>query len=187
MITVHFYRDNGGGEHHHEREQTRDEALHHMVEFEYGYGGHPVQITPTLVEVHTQILACHDRVVWEGSVDEMAPLVEVSQYFAATFTKNVNDALAEVLAPKLLEITKGNPLLVTGLAGMFVGKARLKTVCILWCDGLDLTAEAVTKAEAGRLSRLQWSLHSGLSSGRAEMRPFLKAADQSWATKEKEK
>ncbi len=52
--------------------------------------------------------------------------------------------------------------------------------------GTDLAKWILQEAEAGRLPRLSWSLHSGLSSGREEMRPYLKAADQSWSAREKE-
>jgi hypothetical protein len=52
--------------------------------------------------------------------------------------------------------------------------------------GTDLAKWILQEAEAGRLPRLTWSLHSGLSSGREEMRPYLKAADQSWVAREKE-
>jgi hypothetical protein len=51
--------------------------------------------------------------------------------------------------------------------------------------GTDLAKWILQEAEAGRLPRLKWYVHSGLSSGRAEMRPYLKAADQSWAAREK--
>ena len=154
MITVTCYRNNGEECTPHTRQQTLDAALNHLVEFEYGYGGLPVRVEPTVVEVHTRVLNCSDRTVWTGTEAEMAPLVEVSSYVAATCTKEINNALAEAVAPKLLELKNGFPFLVSGLAGMFSGKARLRTACLLWCDGPALTDAAVALAQRLPLSDL---------------------------------
>jgi hypothetical protein len=154
VITEHNYRNNG-------REcpvitsaVTQDKALERLVVYELGYGGSPTRVEPTVVEVDTQVLGCQDRTVWEGSVEEMQPLVEICAWVAHTYTEEVHAALANSLAPKLMEVTHGNPFLVANISGLLIGKARLQTACLLWCDGPDLAEEAVTKSQLLRLEDL---------------------------------
>lgn len=49
--------------------------------------------------------------------------------------------------------------------------------------GLDVVKWILQEAEAGRLPRLSWAIHS-IHPRADEMRPFLKAADQSWKARE---
>jgi hypothetical protein len=51
--------------------------------------------------------------------------------------------------------------------------------------GLDVAKWILQEAEAGRLPRLSWAIHS-IHPRADEMLPFLKAADQSWKAREPE-
>lgn len=146
-ITRTCYRNNGMECEPITHTQTLNQAMVSLLAYEYGYGGFPVRVEPELVEVHTRVFNCLDRTVWVGPAAEIAPLMEVSRYVAVTFTKPVTDALAEAVAPKLLDVTEGSPLLVAGLAGMFTGAVRLRAACLLWCDGPKFSAESVDRAK----------------------------------------
>ena len=141
------YRMNGGPEELMcEGPQSLDEALVSMLKFEYGYGGRPTVIRPTRVATFTTVLNCRDRTVWEGSEEEMRPLVLVSRAFLDTLHPEVNHVLAETLAPKLHEASGGNAFLVSGLAPLFAGGARLRMLCLLLCS--DFSDAAVARAKS---------------------------------------
>ena len=129
-----------------ERHPSLTSAMVSLVKYEYGFGGKPTYISPQFLEVQTPTWGWQDRTTWEGTEEEMAILVQVRRYVAATFSHNIHDHLTEALAPQLIKLTDGNPLLVTSLAGLMMGNQRLHIACLLLCDGPVLTEAAMQQA-----------------------------------------
>jgi hypothetical protein len=92
-------------------------------------------VTPTKIVVFTQVMAARDTVTFEGSEEEMKILL------AGAFLHSRTSRDCDDLANQVLNITKGNALLVTASVGMFCGgvlggKTRLR-LCMLGAIGID--------------------------------------------------
>jgi hypothetical protein len=109
-------------------ETTTERALKSLIDAELKFGGRIKDLSPTKVVVETQVLACLDTTYFEGSKEEMEPLVVISYYYAKAQAEQrdgiVEDAVSEY--EKLPPNVKGSPFFVVNLSPMIFGNATLR-------------------------------------------------------------
>lgn len=81
-------------------ERPVDRALISLVKYELGYGGVITQLTKTKIVVNTRILNCSDIVTFEGSENDMRPLVEAASLYCQA-AQTMRPAITEIVADKL--------------------------------------------------------------------------------------
>lgn len=105
-----------------------DAALNSLVEFELGYGGRVVSLDPTRIVVVTYIMNCRDTTTFEGSVDDMKLLVEVSvnMELIRAETQSPGNKLFDTVTSNIMRVTNGNPLMVKLASGLLMGQPLTK-------------------------------------------------------------
>lgn len=58
-----------------EKQQTSGKAVVSLIRYELGYGGSITDVTSTRIEVRTSMMGRYDITTWEGSEEEMEPLL----------------------------------------------------------------------------------------------------------------
>lgn len=145
MITINSIRHNGDEYHYPERSETRLAALNKLVEFELGYGGSVVDLTKTKVVVQTRVLNCVDITTFEGSEDDMRPLVEVAGYYMMVSQGEANEQIISAVVEKLgtppHQVGMFRPLYLQGMAPLMIGASRVKAACLM-SMGVAVEADA---------------------------------------------
>ena len=67
------------------QEQTQIQALFSLMVFEVAYGGQVEEITPRHIRVRTNLMGCIDITRFDGSDEEMRPLVLAVYYYLSAF------------------------------------------------------------------------------------------------------
>lgn len=131
MIKIHGTRQRGG-EFFKDcpplRESTLEKALECLVGAELKYGGHITKLTPTEVVVETRVMACLDTTYFEGSEEEMAPLVALAYYYSKARSEQNGEIVEDCVSQleKLPEQIRGNAFFVVNLSPQILGSSTLK-------------------------------------------------------------
>ncbi|MBY0359850.1 MAG: hypothetical protein K2W82_17740 [Candidatus Obscuribacterales bacterium] len=128
--------------------QSPVDALASLCLSELGYGGQVTLLTPTKIEVQTQITSYIDRTVFEGSVEDMQMLVQAATAAAFMLAKH-RDKLVEGAAQALEqmpETCRGVALVVTNVAPLFLGfvpalSGLLSAAAVTAVEDLDYVRE----------------------------------------------
>jgi hypothetical protein len=134
MITNTNQRFNG--EHHPPivRQQSVSDALESLVIYELGYGGKIMKIERDKLVLFTQVLSTQDTVTFEGTEDEMLPLLQFcAVYSQVSGHDEINEAVIDNTLNRLGPLS-GKPLFITGALPMFVGQSRIKLACLGWIN-----------------------------------------------------
>lgn len=107
-------------------------ALRSLVVYELGYGGIVIDVSPTHLIVRTQVLGSIDTTMFNGTEEEMRPLLEAS---AIVMEQVCNDQLSY---DRIMRITGGSPLLIHLGADQLIGQARLQMAIL---HGIGVTDE----------------------------------------------
>lgn len=133
MITQTNYRNNGGtvcepsgGP------RAQADAIESLLMYEIGYGGRITKIEPTEVHVRTHIMSCVDDTVYSGSEEEMEPLVHIAVLAAKYHAMDVESSREEAMN-KVMEVTKGNPLLIKLGGDILIGGFSVRNVIAAMC------------------------------------------------------
>lgn len=101
------------------------QALESLVIYELGYGGRITELSATRAVVKTTVMNCLDTTIFEGSEEDMAPLVHVSALAAKHHgfqdERSKQEALDAVMA-----FTKGNPLLIKLGGDLIIGQYTVR-------------------------------------------------------------
>jgi len=144
MITVSHYRRNNipKSEWDHpvygallvEREQSTYSALDTMIYSELGFGGEIIEVSETRMVTETEIFSCIDTVVFEGSAEEMLPLLQTGYFYEQAGQGSVKDEVLNMTVEnweKLPDNVKGKPIFVTTLGVWALARNRLKAAVLL--------------------------------------------------------
>jgi hypothetical protein len=108
-----------------------------MLIYEIGYGGRPIEVTPTRISIRTLVMSCVDTTIFEGSEEEMIPLLSaLGAYFSAVDTTS-----QEEMVERIIELTGGNALLVTMGSGLIMGREILRRIFLM---ALGIQAERLS-------------------------------------------
>lgn len=107
-------------------EKSTDEALITLLKYELGYGGRPVDITPTRVTVVTHVLSCEDTTHFEDSEADMLPIHQ-ALYWWGKATEN-DDMLISRAAEQLAGTSA---FVITNMAPMLLGGSRIRLALFL--------------------------------------------------------
>lgn len=113
-------------------ESTKEKATSHFIEFELAYGGQVIDLSETKVIVRTVVLDCVDLTTFEGSKEEMILIVEAA-YVSVSFTiqsDNILQSFKDMIINKIMEITKGNPLLIKLSSDIISGKCSIRVILL---------------------------------------------------------
>lgn len=116
--------------------RTIADAVERLVRFELGYGGNVVSVEEkdgiiTIITV-TRMMGCVDRTYFEGSAEDMRPLMEACYFFAQACERK--DPIVKEVTARLTEgPTGGMPFLVANLGPLLIGGALVKTSMLLAC------------------------------------------------------
>lgn len=123
------------------RTETVAKALSGLILYEIGYGGSIIELTPMKVAVRTVVMGCVDTSIWEGLPEEMELLVEAAAASVMAAPSITSGPLHEAIVTKVMNLTKGKPLLIKLGMGMITGAPRAKLVM------LSLLPEPLTDEE----------------------------------------
>jgi hypothetical protein len=117
------------------------DALNSLVKYELGYGGRVANIFEVgeniQIKTVTQVLACIDTTWFEGSREEMLPLVTACHLWSQVVQKGTPEGLID----QLMKVTEGNPMLLTMTAPLLIGGSRVKGISLL---AMGATEEELT-------------------------------------------
>jgi hypothetical protein len=106
-----------------ETNRTVLNALQLLIEFELGYGGQLIDVSPTKVVTETQVLGCQDKTEFMGSEEEMKPLVHFAGVTIGLFEMAItNDKIVDLLVKK----TQGKAMLLANYAPILVGQGAMR-------------------------------------------------------------
>ncbi|MFC1598582.1 hypothetical protein ACFL2U_01030 [Patescibacteria group bacterium] len=120
-----------------EREQSSYDALGTMIFSELGFGGKIIELTETRIVTLTTVMAAIDTVIFEGTQEEMLPLLQTAYYYLKA-GENHDEIMEQTLKQweSLPEEVKGKPLFVTTLGVWAFARNRLKAAALL---GMGIT------------------------------------------------
>lgn len=152
MITVRQYRDRCGE--HFEQSTLRFtdplKAVASLAEYELGWGGRIVNVGNTRLQVETWIFSCVDTSIWEGSAEEMKPLLELAYLYDLAAAEHQDQLIQRAVEQS--HVLNGNALLITMAAPLIMGANRLKVAVMLACGVQEKTdIEAGLQAKIGDL------------------------------------
>lgn len=131
-VTMTMYRRNGGpkitmGT----RSASPETTAAHLVEFEFGFGGHAQEITPTQATVATQIMNCFDTTVVSGTEEDMRIVVELCAYHSAV-SHETRDAIISSAVDQMQQLgISMTPLNLTMFALRFMGENSMKAAMLM--------------------------------------------------------
>ncbi len=115
------------------KQRTSLEALSHMLEYEFGYGGTAHEVTETSVTVATAIAGCVDTTKFTGNEEEMASLILAAKLLEASM--QIDSSNADTTETQLVEepeaITHQHLFIMKNLRKILVGQKRLKIIMML--------------------------------------------------------
>lgn len=109
--------------------RTVKEALQQLIVSELGFGGRITQMEEDKICVDTYILNCRDVTTFEGSQEDMSLLFEAG-VTSIQISQCKNPALFDQQVDKVMEITKGNPLLIKLASPMIFGASNIKLLLV---------------------------------------------------------
>lgn len=126
MLTITTVRHQGTGlEVMSRRSASIGNALSSLIVYEFGYGGHTTELKETRVVVETEILGRMDKAIFEGSAEEILPLVIAAAHHSLILSnKRATAHLAEHALQSLAKIESSVsviPRFVTNLTPLLMG------------------------------------------------------------------
>lgn len=144
-----------------ENQRSVEDALETFLLYEVGFGGRVTDVSETRVEIVTSVMNCLDTTVFEGTAEAMLPLVQVA--VVAVKVQAETRTPSDHVMDRIMEITKGNPLLIKLSSGMLIGEDHLRRIMLY---GLGLPQEDIERWSSLRVSNkelltsLMWA-HAG--------------------------
>lgn len=118
-----------------ERDEPLMKALKVLLECEFGFGCNVTSICETEVSVTTELMGCHDTTILLGPKEEMALVIKAAAYYSFIKDQMYKPEYRKNLAQQVLDMTGGNPLVITMGAGLFTGISFLRgTLIALLCE-----------------------------------------------------
>lgn len=99
-------------------------TLNTLAEYELGYGGYIAEISPTKLRVTTHVLSKIDNTIYEGSEEEMLPLLQFCYLFATLSSDEDVGKLFDDLEGTPLGEKLTIPLYVTTIGPLLIGHSR---------------------------------------------------------------
>lgn len=136
MIRYTNTRYNGGQGHVSEYSRSVPSALVALIIYELGYGGRVVSTERNRIEVITRVLGAEDHVVFEGSEEEIEPLL-MGILLHEEMRKAMRESteVVDKLSHDLMRVSNGNAFLVAYgaplLAGGVLTRSKALKVIIL--------------------------------------------------------
>ena len=114
-----------------ERDQTVADSVVSLVKYELGFGGHPTEVTDTMVTTRTNVFGRYDVTTFTGTKEEMRPLV-LACFFWATLNKDKKRMIdfRMDLWEKVMGDQAGVPLLICNFEPIVSGQAIAKQICL---------------------------------------------------------
>ena len=111
-----------------QRQVTVGRALESFLVYELGYGGRVTRVFPELIEVKTVIPGWVDRVLFQGTEKELAPLLQ-----ALTVFLQVKQKPSIVVDSVWKQLEGENALILSHLGPILVGASivKLTVLCLL--------------------------------------------------------
>lgn len=124
-------------------EKTVDKALTTLLLYEIGYGGIIVTLESTKVTVVTGVMECIDTTTFTGDVEEMALLTEAAAFsiIMNPMQKHARKEYTDSVVNTVMEVTKGNPLLIKMSSGIVIGNSTLKNTLMAMCQNEEAIIE----------------------------------------------
>lgn len=108
-------------------------ALETFVIHEIGYGGRVIHLDEKSVKTYTPVLSHKDYVTLSGEKAEMELIVKTAAIHSLLFAQHDSE-IYEAIAPAVIEVTKGIPLLVRSMGPIMIGTATSKIAFLAACD-----------------------------------------------------
>lgn len=125
------------------RELTAIGALIRLMLYEVGYGGEVTRVTKSRIDVRTQVLNCVDHVTFDGSEEEMRPLLLAIYYFLYLIDRR---EMAETSFQQLQQMCGGSGQISLLLASLDPIFTTMKPAKISMLIALEIWDEAELQA-----------------------------------------
>jgi hypothetical protein len=117
------------------KEMTQMKALKLLLECEFGFGCTVISIGDSDVSVQTELMGITDTTALTGSKEEMALIVKAAAYYSHIKDQMYKPDYRKNLAQHVLDMTGGNPRVISMGLGMFTGISFLRgTLIAMLCE-----------------------------------------------------
>lgn len=110
---------------------SADKVLENFIMFEIAYGGRITSVDLTRVDCVTRVMGCLDTTTYQGSVEEMALVVEAAVTSLECSMLSKENTYPDTVIDIVRQVTHGVPLLVKLGADMIIGSSLAKKVLIV--------------------------------------------------------
>jgi hypothetical protein len=104
------------------------EALELLVKYELAFGGKVADVSKTFLRVKTKVFHCMDTALFEGTEEEMLPLLQIAHLYTQEVLNEKDPKVFENMADFILEKTGGKPLFISLGADILAGNHRLRRI-----------------------------------------------------------
>jgi hypothetical protein len=130
MIARKIERNKDGTVHRDAFKESTMRALKVLIGCELKFGGNITDASETMLKVETKCFGCHDTSIFEGSVEEMRPLIDAARFYLQACQRD-EQVLKHVCSDAVSGPYNGNPRLLDLGGPMLIGENRVKLAYLL--------------------------------------------------------
>jgi len=102
-----------------ERSQELPDAINSILQYELGYGGEVIEVSFISITILTRIMSHVDTVIYTGDRDDMDQILLMLSHWVS------QEPCQPEIITKLLDLSKGVPLILVALSGIVSGQVKL--------------------------------------------------------------
>lgn len=137
-------------------DETVVEALNGLLQFELGFGGHVEDIKEDgdliTITVVTKVMGCKDTVYYQGTKEDMRPLLEAIHFWAMA-CEHDNGTIDRAVQTMCNEKGTMSPFIAVNFGPLLIGQGRVRVAMLLACGLTEETdIERAAKVKTSDLS-----------------------------------